>query len=102
MLLLIFALIYSNCEDSFNISVNCNICGITEQFITFKSAQIRGFFWSVFSHIWTEHGEILISPYSVQIQENTDQKKTPYLETFHAVVRALERLINRIRVVPPI
>ena len=25
------------------------------------------------------------SPYSVRIQENTDQKKTMYLHTFHAV-----------------
>ena len=38
--------------------------------------QIRCFFWSVFSGIWTEHGDLIHkSPYSVQIQENTDQKK---------------------------
>ena len=38
--------------------------------------QIRSFFWSVFSHIWTEYGEILrISLYSVRMRENTDQKK---------------------------
>ena len=31
-------------------------------------------FWSVFSHIRTEYGEIRrISPYSVRIRENTDQ-----------------------------
>ena len=41
-----------------------------------KSVQIRSFFWSVFSRIRTEYGKILrISPYSVRIQENTDQKK---------------------------
>ena len=41
-----------------------------------KSFQIRSFFWSVFSHIRTEYGEILrISPDSVRMQENTDQKK---------------------------
>ena len=41
-----------------------------------KSDQIRSFFWSVFSSIWTEYGEILrISPYSVRMQEITDQKK---------------------------
>ena len=41
-----------------------------------KSVQIRSFFWSVFSHIRTEYGEIRsISPYSVGIRENTDQKK---------------------------
>ena len=33
-----------------------------------KSVQIRNYFWSVFSCIRTE------SPYSVRIQENTDQK----------------------------
>ena len=41
-----------------------------------KSVQIRSFFWSVFSRIWTEYGEILrISPYSVRMRENTVQKK---------------------------
>ena len=41
-----------------------------------KSVQIRRFFWSVFSLIRTEYGEILrISPYSVRMRENTDQKK---------------------------
>ena len=41
-----------------------------------KSVQIRSFFWSVFSCIRTEYGDLLRkSPYSVRIQENTDQKK---------------------------
>ena len=41
-----------------------------------KSVQIRCFFWSAFSGIRTEYGEILrISPYSVRMWENTDQKK---------------------------
>ena len=41
-----------------------------------KSVQIRSFFWSVFSRIWTEYGEIRsISLYSVRMRENTDQKK---------------------------
>ena len=41
-----------------------------------KSVQIWSFFWSIFSHIRTEYGEILrISPYSFQMRENTDQKK---------------------------
>ena len=34
------------------------------------------FFWSVFSCIWTEYRDLLRkSPYSIRIQENTDQKK---------------------------
>ena len=41
-----------------------------------KSVQIRSFFWSVFSCIRTEYGYLRgKSWYSIQIQENTDQKK---------------------------
>ena len=41
-----------------------------------KSVQIRSFFWSVYSLIRAEYGEILyISPYSVQMRVNRDQKK---------------------------
>ena len=51
-----------------------------------EKCQIRSFFWSVFSRIRSEYGEIRrISPYSVRMRENTDQKKTPYLNTFHVV-----------------
>ena len=40
-----------------------------------KSVQIRSYFWSVFSCIRIKCGDFLLkSPYSVQIQENTDQK----------------------------
>ena len=36
-------------------------------------------FWSVFSRIRTEYGEILrISPYSVQMRQNTDQNNSEY------------------------
>ena len=37
-----------------------------------KSVQIRSYFWSVSSCIRTEYERI--SPYSVEIQENMDQK----------------------------
>ena len=41
-----------------------------------KSVQIRSFFWSAFSRIRTEYGEIRsISPYLFPKRENTDQKK---------------------------
>ena len=37
------------------------------------------FSWSVLSRIWNEYGEILrISPYSVQMWKNTDQKNSEY------------------------
>ena len=40
-----------------------------------RYVQIRSYFWSVFSCIRTEYGELRsISPYSVRIQESTDQK----------------------------
>ena len=41
-----------------------------------KSVQIRSFFWSVFSRIWTEYEDLRSnSQYSVRIRDNTDQKK---------------------------
>ena len=41
-----------------------------------KSVQIWSFFWSVISFIQTEYGNLLSkSPYSVGIQEKTDQKE---------------------------
>ena len=56
-----------------------------------KSVQLWSFFWSVFSRIQTEYGEILrIYPYSVRMRENTDHKKfriwtlfTQWLIIFH-------------------
>ena len=37
------------------------------------------FFWSVFSRTRTEYEQIVrISPYSVEMQENTDQKNSEY------------------------
>ena len=50
-----------------------------------KSVQIRSFFWSVFSRIRTEYGENSVSPYSVRMRENTDQKKL-HIWTLHAVI----------------
>ena len=41
-----------------------------------KNVQIRSFFQSVFSRIWTEYGDLRYkSPYSVQMRKNTDQTK---------------------------
>ena len=41
-----------------------------------KSAQIRNYFWFGFSCIQTEYGDLQSKfPYSVRIQENTEQKK---------------------------
>ena len=46
-----------------------------------KSVQVRNFAWSVFSPIRTEYGEIRsTSP------EKYGPEKTPYLDTFHAVL----------------
>ena len=44
-----------------------------------KKCPYSELFWSVFSRIWTEYGEILhMSPYSVQIMENMDQSNSKY------------------------
>ena len=44
-----------------------------------KSVQIRSFSWSVFSRIRTEYGKIRsMSPYSVRMRENTDQKNSAF------------------------
>ena len=52
-----------------------------------KSVQIRSFSWSVFSHIWTEYGELLlITLYSVQSTGKYGSEKTPYLGIFCAVI----------------
>ena len=41
-----------------------------------KSVQLRSYFWSIFSCIRTEYRDLLRkSPYLIQIQENTNQKK---------------------------
>ena len=51
-----------------------------------KSVQIQRFSWSVFSRTRTEYGDLSSkSPYSIRMLENTDQKKTSYLDTFHVV-----------------
>ena len=58
---------------SFLIQVNIMIQGMLH---CVKCVQIRSLFWSVFSRIRTEYGEIFrISPYSVRMWENTDQEK---------------------------
>ena len=37
------------------------------------------FFWSLFSHIWTEYGKVLrISPQSVRMRENMERKNSEY------------------------
>ena len=76
-----------------------------------KSVQIRSFFWSVFSRIQTEYRKIRsISLYSVRMRENTEYlsvftpnagkygpKKTPYLDTFHAVANIANPRGNEIK-----
>ena len=52
-----------------------------------KNVQIWNFLWSVFSCIRSKCGDLLRkSPYSVRIQENTDQKKlriwTPFTQCY--------------------
>ena len=85
---------HSNCPLQWNIKGNLceNKCATIlwaknkELNHCVKSVLIQSFFWSVFSRLRTEYGQILrISLNSVRMRENTDQKKNPYLDTFHAV-----------------
>ena len=49
-----------------------------------KKCPYSGLFWSVFSGIRTEYGEIFRnSPYSVQMLENTDQNNSEYGHFLH-------------------
>ena len=49
---------------------------VKETYTAWKLAKYKVFFWFVFSCIRTEYGDLLHkSPYSVRIEENTDQKK---------------------------
>ena len=58
-----------------------------------ESVQVRSFFWSVFPCIRIEYGNLgSKSPYPVRIQENTDQRKTPYFHTFQAMVASYKNI----------
>ena len=56
-------------------------------------------FWSAFSRIWTEYGEIFrISPYSVQMKENADQNNSEYwhilrILQFFVVAKAFDNFV---------
>ena len=50
------------------------------------------FFWSIFSRIWTEYGEISVTPYTPYLSVFSlnaikyEPEKTPNTDTFHAVL----------------
>ena len=50
-----------------------------------KSVKIRSFFWSVFSRIRTEYGEIRSNHVFSSNAGKYGAEKTPYMDTFHAV-----------------
>ena len=55
-----------------------------------KSIQIRSFFCSVFSCIWTEYGDLRTKyPISVEIEENADLKKLRFWSFFMQWCNAL-------------
>ena len=78
-----FKLIFSPMNTKFRLISQREKCPNTEFFLVrifplsdWIQRDIRGFFWSVFSRIRTEYGEIRsISPYSVRMWENTDERK---------------------------
>ena len=65
--------------------------GFFESFHCVKSVQTRSFFWSVFSRIWTEYGDLLRkSSYSVRMQGNTDQNKLRFEHFSRSVLVLIE------------
>ena len=55
-------------------------------------------FWSVFSHIWTEYGDLLSkSPNSVQIRENADQKNSVFRYFLRSVADKVIKSIGILR-----
>ena len=60
--------------------VHFGLCSRTKLRLTLREKCLYSeFFWSVFSRIWTEYGEMQsISPYSVQMWKNTDQKNSEF------------------------
>ena len=55
-----------------------------------KSVQIRTYFWSVFSCIRAEYGDLQISVFSPNTGKNGPEI-SPYLDTFQAVRNILQR-----------
>ena len=52
---------------------------LQDNFILREKVSYLELLWSIFSIIWTEYGDIWsISPYSVQMRENTDQNNSEY------------------------
>ena len=87
--------LYKNSLNTFK-TINCYVIGCfiglynflqqicIKKYHCVKCVQIRSFFWSVFSRIWTEYGEILyLSVFSPNAGKYGPEKT--YLDTFHTV-----------------
>ena len=53
-------LAFSRLKPLFTVDLDADKCLLKRFFHCVKSVQIRSFFWSVFSRIWTEYGEIMV------------------------------------------
>ena len=62
-----------------NVNNSETVSHIVDMFNTWEKCPYLEFYWSAFSHIRTEYGELLRkSSYSLQMQENTDQENSKY------------------------
>ena len=60
-----------------------------------KKCPYSELFWSAFSHIWTEYGEILrICPYSVRMRENEDQNNSEHGQFSRSVINLIQSFIT--------
>ena len=81
--------------------INCKIWETWKTFVLLHAAPMREkclyleFYRPIFSRIWTEYGEILsISPYSIWMPENTEQKNTEYRHFSKSAPHAITRTSN--------
>ena len=62
------------------------ITGALQKHILREKCSYSEFFWSVFSRIWTEHGEMLLTLCIQSEYKKIWTRKTPSTDTFHAVI----------------
>ena len=60
-----------------------------------RKCQYSEFFWFAFSHIWTEYGDLVRSPYSVRMRENADLKNFEYGHFLRSVKLKQSKRSNR-------
>ena len=80
----IYLLLYSLYDCIFNGKLHFFLYSVTLR----KNCPCSEFFWSAFSHIWTEPGDL--QSYSVRMWENADRKNSKYRHFLRSVTFLFE------------